>query len=78
MTPVMREVRIIIECCSRKVMRAVEKLIKYAKEHPWEFWITVAIGVVGITILVAFPAAGFAAAGPVYGKCLDLFRIDDF
>lgn len=28
------EVHIIIECCTQKVMRAAEKLIKYAKEHP--------------------------------------------
>lgn len=73
MTPVVREVRILIGRCTRKVTRAIERLVNYAKEHPLEFWATVVIGAVGITLLIAFPAAGFAATGPVLGKYLDLF-----
>lgn len=68
----MREVRILIERCTRKVTRAVKSITKYAKEHPWEFWTAVVIGVVGITLIIVFPALGFAATGPVLGKCLEL------
>lgn len=73
MTPVMREVRIFIKRCTRKVTRAVEKVTKYAKEHPWKFWTAVVIGAVGITLIIFSPTAVFAATRRVLGKCLELF-----